>query len=79
MSTVTVETIGEVSTVTVDTQEFNIISEGIQGPPGPPGGAIIAGYFTEAADIVQNGDLLTFSGTKWINTRRTEVSDGGNF
>lgn len=88
MSLITVETMNDVSTVTVeieetnvvvDAAEFNVITEGIQGPAGPAGEAVIAGYYTEAITPLQSGDLLSFSGTKWVNVRRTEVSDGGNF
>lgn len=80
MSLITVEI--EETNVVVDAAEFNVITEGIQGPAGPAGPAgeaVIAGYYTEAITPLQSGDLLSFSGTKWVNVRRTEVSDGGNF
>lgn len=56
-------------------EKFNVITEGIQGPPGASG---VGGY---DADIIspQVGDLLSFSSNKWINIRRVDVSDGGNF
>lgn len=55
--------------------KFNIITEGVQGPPGPSG---FGGYVTEVVNP-ETGDLMTFSTNKWINVRRTDVSDGGNF
>lgn len=66
----------ELDTVVVNGSDIvNIISQGIQGPPGVSG---IGGYETEIVDP-EAGDLITFSATKWINIRRAEVSDGGNF
>lgn len=55
-----------------------IITVGVQGPPGPVGGALIGGYSTEVSGI-SAGDLLAFSGARWVNVKRTDVSDGGNF
>jgi hypothetical protein len=54
---------------------FNVITEGIQGPPGP---STFGGYVADVKDP-QNGDVVTFKDSKWINVRRTEISDGGNF
>ena len=28
---------------------------------------------------VEEGDLLTVSSNQWVNTRRTNITDGGNF
>ena len=61
--------------ITDSTPVFNVVTEGIQGPPGPSG---FGGYITEVIDP-ETGDLMTFSSNKWINVRRTDVSDGGNF
>lgn len=62
--------------VTEQIQTFNVITEGIQGPPGASG---IGGYDTDIKSP-EAGDLITFSGTnKWVNIRRVDVSDGGNF
>ena len=60
---------------TVNAEIFNVITEGLQGPPGPSG---FGGYVTEVVNP-ETGDLMTFSTNKWINVRRTDVSDGGNF
>ena len=62
---------------TVNAEIFNVITEGLQGPPGPSG---IDGYVVSIA-LPEEGDLLTFNANNsiWINVRRTDVSDGGNF
>ena len=66
--------------VTVETvvpEAFNIITEGIQGPPGASG---IDGYPVSVV-LPGDGDLLTFNANNsiWTNVNRTSVSDGGNF
>ena len=73
----TVIRVTEYDTVVVSSSEaYNVISEGIQGPPGVSG---IGGYESEILDP-EVGDIITFSSdNKWINIRRTDVSDGGNF
>lgn len=66
----------ELDTVVVNGSDtVSIITQGIQGPPGVSG---IGGYEAEIVDP-EAGDLITFSATKWINIKRVEVSDGGNF
>lgn len=62
---------------TVNAEIFNVITEGLQGPPGPSG---IDGYAVSIA-IPEEGDLLTFNANNsiWTNVNRTSVSDGGNF
>lgn len=65
----------KINVVTEQVQTFNVITEGIQGPPGPSG---LGGYETEIV-APQSGDLITFSASKWVNIRRVDVSDGGNF
>lgn len=63
--------------VTDTTPSYNIITEGIQGPPGPSG---LGGYATGISTPI-DGDLLSYSTTSnaWVNVRREEVCDGGNF
>jgi hypothetical protein len=62
---------------TVNAEIFNVITEGLQGPPGPSG---IDGYAVSIA-LPEEGDLLTFNANNsiWTNVNRTSVSDGGNF
>lgn len=62
---------------TVNAEIFNVITEGLQGPPGPSG---IDGYVVSIA-LPEEGDLLTFNANNsiWTNVNRTSVSDGGNF
>lgn len=62
---------------TVNAEIFNVITEGLQGPPGPSG---IDGYPVSVI-LPGDGDLLTFNANNsiWTNVNRTSVSDGGNF
>lgn len=62
---------------TVNAEIFNVITEGLQGPPGPSG---IDGYVVSIT-LPEEGDLLTFNANNsiWTNVNRTSVSDGGNF
>lgn len=62
---------------TVNAEIFNVITEGLQGPPGP---SSIDGYAVSIA-LPEEGDLLTFNANNsiWTNVNRTSVSDGGNF
>lgn len=62
---------------TVNAEIFNVITEGLQGPPGPSG---IDGYPVSVI-LPGDGDLLTFNTNNsiWTNVNRTSVSDGGNF
>ena len=62
---------------TVNAEIFNVITEGLQGPPGPSG---IDGYPVSVI-LPGAGDLLTFNANNyiWTNVNRTSVSDGGNF
>ena len=55
-----------------------IITEGVQGPPGPPGNNLVGGY-TVALINPQPGDVLSFGGDKFVNTPAANLTDGGNF
>lgn len=65
------------SIITDTTPSYNVITEGIQGPPGPSG---LGGYSTDIFEPI-DGDLLSFSTltNAWVNVRRGDVCDGGNF
>lgn len=52
--------------------------QGIQGEQGIPGPNTIGGYGF-AVSSVQNGDVLAFSTSQWVNQPPTELTDGGNF
>lgn len=55
-----------------------IVSPGKQGPPGPPGGTLIAGKFVQVQQL-QALDMLEFNGTVWVNVPKPDITDGGNF
>lgn len=62
--------------VVTEEQPAEIISEGVQGPPGP---SAIGGFGFELTNPAP-GDMLVLSGTnKWTNVPKTEITDGGNF
>lgn len=62
--------------IVTEEQPFKIISEGIQGPPGP---ASIGGLAIALANPAP-GDMLTLGAdNKWTNVPKTEITDGGNF
>jgi hypothetical protein len=54
------------------------INRGVAGPPGPAGGAIIAGYPVNCNSLILH-DVLMFGVNEWVNTNQTEITDGGNF
>jgi hypothetical protein len=49
---------------------------GGQGAQGPDNG--IGGFPVELNELTE-GDLLTVASQKWTNTKRTNITDGGNF
>jgi len=69
----------EAVSVSVGEETVVIVSEGVQGPPGPVLNAI--GGFPLAIErtSVQSGDLIMFDGESWTNESKTNISDGGNF
>ena len=73
-----IQTTEETTVVVIEDAPTEIISEGIQGPPGPPGNGLVGGY---SVDLVnpQPGDILSFSGQKFVNTPAPSLTDGGNF
>lgn len=73
-----VETTQETTVVVVEQPPSEIISEGIQGPPGPPGNNLVGGFNVVLSNPLP-GDLLSFSGDKFINTPPANLTDGGNF
>jgi len=64
--------------VVIEEQPAEIVSEGIQGPPGPSGNNLVGGY-SVALINPQVGDLLSFAGDKFINKPAESLTDGGNF
>jgi hypothetical protein len=48
------------------------------GGQGSPGGTTIGGLPIAIEDISE-GDLLTVNSQRWINVKRTNITDGGNF
>lgn len=54
------------------------ITTGMQGPPGLPGEAVIAGH-TVVVSNLSPGDHIEFTGVNWYNVHKTSISDGGNF
>lgn len=73
-----IQTPEETTVVVLDEQPAEIISEGVMGPPGPPGNNLIGGYSVALVNP-QLGDLLSFGGDKFVNTPAASLTDGGNF
>ena len=62
--------------VVTEEQPAEIISEGVQGPPGP---TTIGGLAIQITNPTP-GDLLALgNANKWTNVPKTEITDGGNF
>lgn len=55
-----------------------ILTEGIQGPPGPPGGTVIGGLGVVVSNIGDD-DVLAVKNGAWVNKPQTQLTDGGNF
>jgi hypothetical protein len=55
---------------------ISLARTGGQGASGPA--TSIGGLAIDTSDIGE-GDLLTVSSQKWINVKRTNITDGGNF
>lgn len=53
-------------------------AKGDKGDQGDPGPNTIGGYGF-AITSVQNGDVLSFSSSSWVNQRPAALTDGGNF
>ena len=71
--------IQETTQVTISAPpSFNIITEGIQGPPGPSSATSLGGYALDLTNI-QQGDHLEFSSSVWTAVRKKSLVDGGNF
>jgi len=73
-----VQTTEEITVVVLDEQPAEIISEGVMGPPGPPGNNLVGGYAV-ALSNPQPGDVLSFGDNKFVNTSAASLTDGGNF
>jgi len=48
------------------------------GGQGATGGMVIGGL-PIITDEIGEGDLLTVNSQRWINVKRTNITDGGNF
>lgn len=73
-----IQTSEEVTILVVEEPPAEIISEGMMGPPGPPGNNLVGGY-SVALSNPQPGDVLSFGGDKFINASAASLTDGGNF
>jgi hypothetical protein len=49
------------------------------GGQGAPGNTNAIGDIPVVLSSVGEGDLLTVNNQKWVNVKRTNVTDGGNF
>jgi hypothetical protein len=73
-----VEVPDQQTVVITEEQPAEIISEGIQGPPGPAM-STIGGLGIELTNPTP-GDLLALgNANKWTNVPKIEITDGGNF
>lgn len=71
---VIVEPLPEIVVVTVAEQG----PPGIQGIQGPSGSSSIGGHPVGIEDP-QEGDLIVFAASGWVNEKKEKLSDGGNF
>mgnify|MGYP003325151936 CR=1 FL=1 len=57
-----------------------VLEIGIQGPQGAPGESLIGGYFVSVSNL-SNDDLIKFDSAtqKWVNVKKDDVLNGGNF
>lgn len=62
--------------------DVNVNAVGPRGPAGPQG-EVSASSIGQLSDVmltnVQNGDLLIYQSSKFINSNQTNLTDGGNF
>jgi hypothetical protein len=49
------------------------------GGQGASNNGTILGGLAVLLNNVEEGDVLTIEGNQWVNTRRTNLTDGGNF
>lgn len=65
--------------------DVNVNAVGPRGPAGPQGpqGEVFTPSIGQLSDVmltnVQNGDLLIYQSSKFINSNQTNLTDGGNF
>lgn len=52
---------------------------GRQGLPRRDGESLLGGYELIVNGQLKPGDHIEFSGTSWVNTQKTTLTDGGNF
>jgi type IV secretory pathway TrbL component len=69
-----------VVTASVASSVVSASASGGIGPQGPAGTASAGlGDLTSVnLSSVQNGDVLQYNGTKWVNVPQTQLVDGGN-
>lgn len=72
----TVVTSGSSATATTEVVRTAVV---VAGQLGPAGVSSLAGLLDVNLTAAEEGDLLTKQGTYWTNTRRANVTDGGNF
>lgn len=71
-----VEVIDETTVAVSEIAPAEVISVGTQGPGGP---ATIGGYAINL-HATTAGDVLMFGNeNSWVNTPKTQLTDGGNF
>lgn len=72
----TVLTPGTGSTTTTEVVKNTVV---VTGQLGPGSMNTLADLWDINITAAEEGDLLTKQGTYWTNTRRANVTDGGNF
>lgn len=71
-----VEVIDQQTLAIAEVQPVQVLTEGIQGPPG---GTLICGLGV-APGNPSPGDLLVVSPDyQWVNVPQAQITDGGNF
>ena len=77
-------------TVVPNKQGVTVVTVGVQGPPGVQGPQgvqgvegpnTIGGYGIVLGPSVSDGDVLSFdsNGSVWTNSKKKQLTDGGNF
>lgn len=51
----------------------------VSGQLGPGSLTTLGSLLDVSINAAEEGDLLTKQGSRWVNTQRTNVTDGGNF
>jgi hypothetical protein len=75
----TVVQLDTLNTAVIAAAEVSKTTVVVSGQLGPGSLNTLGSLLDVSINTAEEGDLLTKQGTYWINTRRTNMTDGGNF